>query len=462
MSSESQQTTARYLSLPGLLLMAVGLGMAIVEQTAGMLGGRFGETGRWLTIGTGTLLSIWGLKEIIIGFWPRFSRRGYTFHLPREGMLFLVITCVLLVGSILGGSNTLLMVFSLMVSLWTMNGWFTFTALQRLSVQREHPPRVMSGEPFTVSITLQNRRSWMSVWLMIVEDLIIGGSTELKPHVVFVRLPAKSSQRGHYQAILDDRGRYDLGPITINSRFPLGLVERGVGVTAKSEMLVYPRIGRMRPEWKKRLLHSTELVSQVKPQAGAFNDEMHRIREYRIGDDPRTIHWPTTARKNELMVREFHESRDRDLLIVVDAWIANNSPPSLRDDLERAIRMAATACLEQLRSSRESSLIARLAGEEIYDWRGDTGHAHVDDLLDGFALLRPSATRSPATLLQGLEQGKSRGRVVIVTPRAAAIRQHLSSRTSSATEGLIALGEVTVLGASLKETSPIFDDHWTG
>jgi uncharacterized protein (DUF58 family) len=341
-----------------------------------------------------------------------------------------------------------------------MNGWFTFTALQRLSVQREHPPRVMSGEPFTVSITLQNRRGWMSVWLMIVEDLIIGGSTELKPHVVFVRLPPKSSQRGHYQAILDERGRYELGPITINSRFPLGLVERGIGVLAKSELLVYPRVGRMRPQWKRRLMHSTELVSQVKPQPGAFNDEMHRIREYRIGDDPRTIHWPTTARKNELMVREFRESRDRDLLLVVDAWLPPGVGGNLRDDLERGLRMAATICLEQLRTSRESSLIARLAGEDIFDWRGDTGHAQVDDLLDGFARLRPVGSRPPGMLLQGLDQNQTRGRVVIISPRTGMIRQHLGSVAAGGAEGSLALSDVTVLGMGLNETTLVFDDAW--
>src|SRR5690606_37164541 len=97
-----------------------------------------------------------------------------------------------------------------------------------------------------------------------------------------------------------------------------GLVERGLVLDVPGQILVSPRLGRLTSRWRHEHQTATELAHERKPRRGAFDDEFHRLREYRTGDSPQSIHWRTSARRNELMVREYHQSRDRHLVVILD------------------------------------------------------------------------------------------------------------------------------------------------
>ena len=133
--------------------------------------------------------------------------------------------------------------------------------------------------------------------------------------MLFTRVPPRSSRTGSYQARLANRGLYDLGPMQISSRFPLGLMERVIEVGDVERLVVFPQVGRLLPElgtWP--LSYNNLLVEQPRSRKGSFDDEFHQLREYRTGDNPRRHSLADTARRNMLMVREFHQNRDQDLL----------------------------------------------------------------------------------------------------------------------------------------------------
>ena len=182
----------RRVTIGGVLAMCVGLGLTFIELTTGFIQDRLGPYGRTTILVCGTLFSVWGLKELIAGWWPRLGRHGLIrnrFHIPTEGWAFLVIMFVLFVGSLLGRSNPLMLVFSMMAGAFVMNGWLTFTYLKGVTVERQLPERVMAGEPFSVEIAVHNRKSWLSAWLMTVKDHVSGSQTELAPEVAFIRIP---------------------------------------------------------------------------------------------------------------------------------------------------------------------------------------------------------------------------------------------------------------------------------
>src|SRR5690606_28921583 len=154
----------------------------------------------------------------------------------------------------------------------------------------------------------------------------------------------------------------------------------------------------------KLMRHSQELVSDVPTQSGPYHDEISRIREFRHGDDLRMIHWKTTARTNELMVREYEESRDRDLWLVIDGWLESSADQQSVENFERGLKFATTVCMDHLRGSRESSLRVRFAGLETVDWRGDLGELHVDNLLDTFAEIEGTPDVDAGQLFQGIDE----------------------------------------------------------
>lgn len=433
--------------------MAIGLGLVFYELQTNFMRSRLGLSGHILILVCGTASSVMGLKELVARFWPRLAGGGYHFLLPREGGVYLAIMFALFVGSYLGRSNMLMMVFAMMVGPFVMNGWFTFTMLRGLHVRRGLPSRIMAGETFRVSVVLSNRKTWLSAWMMTVHDSVSHSSAELFPEVLFLRVPPASQRQGSYHVCLGRRGTWRFAHLDVTTRFPLGLVQRGIGLDVPQQVLVYPRLGHLHPQWRRLMQHSMELVSHVRPLSGTFQDEMHRIREYRQGDDPRTIHWRTTARMNELMVCEYHESRDRDLTVIVDAWQPGSGGEDREGDLERGLSFAATICMHHLRYSRQSSLVVKLLGKQLLDWQGNAGEHQTDALLDGFALLEPSVSPDLAGLMKLIDFDlPGQRRMLVVTTRPREVRDELARWQNGHA------ADLQVCGSSSQELQPIFKE----
>jgi uncharacterized protein (DUF58 family) len=403
--------------------MLIGLALIAAELRYLLMLDRFGVGGRILLFAVGGWLSVWGLKEVIAGLWPSLgglhSRRRHRFKMPLEGYVYVVIMIVLFVGSLLGQSNPLMLVFSLLAGPFIVNGGITFRMLRGLSVERTVPGRVMAGEPFSVEIGLRNPKRWASAWLMGVRDRVDNGREYLNPEILFARVGGRSRETGRYQLRLTERGRYSFGPIQVNSRFPLGLVERGLVLAATGEVLVYPRIGRLAAGWQRRMQSATQLATDAQIRVGSFNDDFHRIREYRSGDEPRSIHWRTTARRSELMVREFRESRDRDLIVLLDAWQPENATPEAVARVEYAISFAATVLFTQMQRGRGGDLFLAAAGAGFREWGGSVDPVDRDRLLDLLALLQASSKANLDALVQSARREQSpQSRTLLITPTA--------------------------------------------
>ena len=102
---------------------------------------------------------------------------------------------------------------------------------------------------------------------------------------------------------------------------------------------MHPKIyGLIGPQGAARVVESESVVRRatIDPMSGFIS-----MREYVPGDDPRMIHWPTTARTGTLMIREHVEVRRPEYTIVLDTARAVGTP----DDFEEAVDVAASlAC----------------------------------------------------------------------------------------------------------------------
>ena len=88
------------------------------------------------------------------------------------------------------------------------------------------------------------------------------------------------------------------------------------------------------------------------------SEDLHSLRDWKAGDDPRSIHWKQSARNNRLIYQERSEDEDRRVSIVVD----NVVPKAITEDdnrFERLISEAATACVEYLDNGYEVELVLR-------------------------------------------------------------------------------------------------------
>ena len=235
---------------------------------------------------------------------------------------------------------------------------------------------------------------------------------------MFVRVPARSSRLGQYEICLMQRGRYQFGPIRVSSRFPLGLSERGLEFTGEDELLVLPRLGVLTTTWSQHSQKATELVERQQQRRSAFDDEFHSIREYRKGDNPRAIHWRTSARQNELMVREYRQSRDRNLVLLLDLWQPDNVNAQTIDNVEQAVSFAATICVEQMKQGRNSMVRIVTAGKTVSRWRGAATPGNIESLLRNLAEVQSGTNPDIDQLVQvAISSRSANTQILLITTR---------------------------------------------
>ena len=148
------------------------------------------------------------------------------------------------------------------------------------------------------------------------------------------------------QVPCDLRGHYTLDSFKLMTGFPLGLstAEREVALDkekASSSILIYPTPLEIKHlEIANDPSHSAMQMDN-NPKVGGHDDYIG-VREYRHGDNPRHIHWPTTAKRGKHIVREFQQNSTTHLSIVLDLNQHSNVGTGKHSTLEYAIKITAS------------------------------------------------------------------------------------------------------------------------
>jgi uncharacterized protein (DUF58 family) len=278
--------------------------------------------------------------------WFRPPRR---FRLTREGKWFIGATLVLGFAAVNGGINLLFLMFGMLLCLLVANGVISEAAMRRLAVHRQLPAAIHAGSPFLVGISVHNHKAKIATFSLEVEDLAAGGKP-VDRRCFFLKIPAGRQQETSYRRTLPRRGLHRLVGLRLSTRFPFGLLRRSIDVDSAVDLLVYPAlIPATAPALASGLAQLGEQQSLARARSGDF----HGLRELRPGDDPRDIHWRTSARRGRPFVREFEEESGRHLIIVLET--GRDFPT---DDFESAVSYAASLALVLLRQAYRVGLSA--------------------------------------------------------------------------------------------------------
>ncbi len=140
------------------------------------------------------------------------------------------------------------------------------------------------------------------------------------------------------------RGLFDVGPLEIERVDPFWLTVGRRRQTEHSSVIVHPKVyDLVGPHGAVRVVENESVLRRATsdPMSGFMS-----MREYVAGDDPRMIHWPTTARTGTLMVREHVEVRRPEFTVVLDTAPTVGSA----DDFEEAVDVAATLAVHAIRT----------------------------------------------------------------------------------------------------------------
>jgi uncharacterized protein (DUF58 family) len=328
--------------------------------------------------------------------------------------------------------------------------------LRKLRASRRVPPYAFSGDPLKIDYTLENARRWTAALALFIEDDVVpvdrtvSGAAGFNPGVFYARVPGREKARARWEGVSPKRGRYRFRQMELVTRSPFGLLERRVTINEPDELIVYPAVGQLTRRWHLVQRQVSETRRGQRHDRSSQQQEYHGLRDYRPGDSPRWIHWRTSARLGQPMVKEFEQQNEQDLAVLLDPWLPRTRVSAeQREALEQAIQFAATVCLETCRQHGRRLLLGWTAPTPGLR-QGPASVKLLHELLEQLAVLRGSSEGSLSALFDSLPPATLREAVlVVVSTRPVNLIEEAekSSRLSGAgSRGL--MGRVMLLDAS--------------
>jgi uncharacterized protein (DUF58 family) len=292
----------------------------------------------------------------------------------REGKWFIGITIGLGIAAINTGNNLLFLLLGMLLSIIVVSGILSEAVLRGLRVRRSLPSRAHAEAPFSVGIVVHNHKRRIPSFSLQIEDRTCDRLLPGK-RSYFLKVPAGKTQETTYPMRVERRGRLRWTTIRVSTSFPFGLFRKSLDVDIEDELVVFPAVfeldGRLEP-----LRRSQGRGGEAKR---ARQGDFFGLREWRQGDDPRELHWRTTARLGRPMVRELEDDDGRRVVLVVDDG-RTRPPPELEHDLS----VAASLVTHYLR--RGYSVGLELRGGSVPE---GSGAHHELRLLRTLALVEP-------------------------------------------------------------------------
>lgn len=339
--------------------------------------------------------------------------------------------------------------------------------IKNLSVARTGPDRAEEGETIHFSIAVQNH-GWIPRFMVEAVDHLPfvgaakgGVSATQKVLGVVAYIGGGSIRRFEVPLICEKRGLYQLGPVGLASSFPLGLAEARQHKNGGVQTLtIYPDIFPLVSLPLSGTPSEIHRGGFLLPK-GAGSAEFSGLREYRRGDNPRHVHWPTTARLNELMVKEFEPLASACLYIALDLSRDANVGQGKHCSFEYAIRIAASIG----RYACNNGMPIRMAGEgeSRFSIGLGSGEAHFSEMLEALAVVDANGAVPYAQALLTVAMNCRHGQTVVVflsepEERIADTLQAVALlRSRGANVLAMAFDRGTFLGQPAQDSSP-----WTG
>ena len=209
---------------------------------------------------------------------------------------------------------------------------------QPVSVARHlSEARVPPGTRVTVRLDVSNPAPTSTSFLLLEDRLppALGRPARL----VVTGVGGRGTQRVSYSIVPQARGRYGIGPLTVDRTDAFGLSRNRVILEGREELLVTPEMEDLRAP--SDAASGSNVGSARSRQLLRTGEEYFTMRGYQEGDDLRRIHWPSVARTGELMIRQDEASRRASGLIYVDSR-ESMLGPARGAAFERAVSCAAS------------------------------------------------------------------------------------------------------------------------
>jgi len=335
--------------------------------------------------------------------------------LTSRGRWFFGGAAVFAVSALIFGEKDLLRVAILLAALPLLAAAYVGRTRYKLSCSRSlQPHRVQVGGSSRVVLRLQNL-SRLPTGTMLLEDRL-PSALGSRPRLVLERLGPHQASSVAYTVRADVRGRYEVGPLVVRLTDPFGLCELVRAFPSVDRLTVIPQVV---PLPSVRLAGEYAGAGESRARSVAVHGEDDAAtREYRYGDDLRRVHWRSTARVGELMVRREEQPWESRATVVLDTRSLAHRGEGPTASFEWAVSAAASVALHL----RHNGYKLRLVTDSGID--ADAGEGGGEGiLLDHLAEVKLSQKGDIARLVDVVKHRTDGGLIIgvfgLLTPAEA-------------------------------------------
>jgi uncharacterized protein (DUF58 family) len=293
----------------------------------------------------------------------------------------------------------------------------------------------VEGESVTVSLQLAAERPLVPARWVLHERIGKLGERET---------PLTLGGRARYVLHRLPRGRYAFGDCRAVVEDPFGLERIEQPLSAPGALLVYPRLvelERLFSESGARALDGRRLLLQ---RPSGF--DLHSVREYEEGESLRKVHWRSTARRGQLMVKELEDAPRDEVAVVLDA----DPAAVVGESFDVQVRAAGSILRAHARRGRRAVLLVNAAS-------GEQRRVHASDgdwrrALDLLAAVEPEPGPPLAALLSA--ETNAAARALELTVVTGSLPQPLVERLVARALGHGTVSLVLVDTASFNGSEP--------
>lgn len=253
----------------------------------------------------------------------------------------------------------------LLAALVPVLAWLVLRRTDRAVWVRRDVSAVQVEAGQTVHVDVQVGSTGRRTGLLLVEEQVapaLGSSHRF----VVDRLGPGARTTVSYQVCTDSRGRHLLGPLHVRVADPIRMVDLHQSVPSTASIVVTPRTEPLPriPLSGRRAGAGDNRTRDL--QGGGSPDAT--IREYRLGDDLRRVHWPTSARTDELMVRREEQQSQTRCTLLLDNRRSSHHGHGDASSMETAVRTAASIIRNLVLLDFEVRLVSASGSSSSHGW----------------------------------------------------------------------------------------------
>jgi uncharacterized protein (DUF58 family) len=270
-------------------------------------------------------------------------------------------------------------------------------------VRHVRPARVPAGAGARVELSVANHSVRRSA-VLSARDPFDGGKRWAR--FLIAPLEPDEVRFAAYGLPTMQRGVFQLGPLELELSDPFGLAHVVTVASGSSTLTVHPKVEPLR---SRQVAAQPDTDTKVPlPVIGQVGDEFYGLREYRPGDDLRRVHWVSTARLDQLIIRQPENLLRGRLTVAVDL----RAPLHDAMTLEAALSAAASI----LTAAQRERVHVRLVTSAGADTGFGGTYSHCATALD---LLAAAKVHRGTTLTDELHLGAGTGPLVLITTQWA-------------------------------------------